>query len=711
MIRLKIKDFKLNVGDRVGIEAKLPTSLSATLASASDEWLSRDSSEPPSVELSGVIEIEPHMLSTKHVCLRLTGISEPAEIVLNGKTISTPDSRERIYVYNVKERLFPGYNTLVIRFLREGEGARARGIRLRATEPYDPAVESVELMAFDSAAISSVSITERHSEDGVTVGVTMGLIGCKDGVRAVATLVSPAGKMYYGGLSDGSGTITVNDPLLWWPRGMGVPNLYDLSVNLYHGDLAEDVCELKIGLRELGVTAEQGRPSLRVNGYPAFLKGARLMPETLDGSYRSEGETVRLVESAAEVGINALYVPPVGRAPSARLIDLCDKNGILLIYGVTSSADEPQLSDLVKREIVDGPRRIASHASTAAFYINGEGLSAADELFSALSAYCPNVKTLVAACEPYTELPCSLPEIKTLSETFAGDEANILSPSVEARTDGSLASMLAEIVAEYRFPEGTDELSYISQLLAADAITSRLAESRGRFGSYFAPRLNDGAPMLSPSTLDSPVRWKAAHYRLRRLYAPVSVLHRINGYKVSFTVYNDRTKEYSGSVTCRVVDRNGVELHRDSFECASLAPASSIELTELDLAEYIKGHERDRILVYSYGDGVTEHTATVFFTKSKYFRYKNPKIRAAVSGSGKRFDVTLYAEAFARSVRVSFENSEARFSDNFIDIVSAAPVRISVETTEAVSAERLLSEIRLLSMYDVGRGAWDGAKK
>ncbi len=707
MIKLKIKEFKLNVGERVGIEARLPTSLSAAIRSAKDEWLARDSSEPLTAEFSGVIEIEPHLLASKHVCLRLAGISEPAEVVLNGKTISTPDSRERIYVYNVKDRLFPGYNTLVLRFSRDRVSARADGIRLRKSEPYDPAVESVELMAFDSAAISSVSITESHSEDGVTVSVAMGLIGNKEGVRAVATLVSPTGKMYYGGISNGIGSITVSDPLLWWPRGMGVPNLYDLNVNLYHGDLAEDICELKIGLRSVKATIEQGRPALRVNGYPVFLKGARLLPETLDSSYRSETEISRLIDSAAEVGINALYVPPVGRAPSASLVELCDKNGIFIIYGVTVASGDGTLTDAVKRELIDGPRRIASHASTAAFYINGENTVAADVLSAALKTYCPDTAVLIAEGEPHTELPTSLPNTKTLREIASGDEANLLSATVELRTDGSLSAMLSGIIGSYRFPEGTDGLSYLSQLLVADELAASLAEARIGRASYFADRITDGAPMISPATVDFSLRWKAAHYRLRRLYAPVTVLCRRSAYKLSFTVYNDRAKEYIGSVTYRVIDRNCSELYRGVLECSELPPASRLSLPEIDLSEYIKGHERDRLLVYSYSDGVTEHTDVMLFTSPKRFRYTDPKLRAAVSGSGRRFDVTLYAEAFADSVRVSFENVEARFSDNFFSIVSAAPVRISVETAEAMSAERLLSELRLLSMYDVGRDAFD----
>ena len=153
MLRVKIKDFKLNTDDKIGLEASLPCSLSTVLAreEGTDPW--RVSSSSSTVEFTGVVEIEPHVLSMKHICLRLSGISEPAEVVLNGKTISSPESRERIYVYNVKDRLFPGYNTLVVRFSRDRRADALPGIRLRRGEVFDPAIGSATLLEIGRAHV------------------------------------------------------------------------------------------------------------------------------------------------------------------------------------------------------------------------------------------------------------------------------------------------------------------------------------------------------------------------------------------------------------------------------------------------------------------------------------------------------------------------------------------------------------------------------
>ena len=704
MIRVKIKDFKLNFADRAGVAAKLPCSLSTALSSGDSPEL--HSNDAVYAEFAGVVEIEPALLSAKHVCLRLSGISEPAEVVLNGKTISSPDSRERIYIYNVKDRLFPGYNTLVIKFSRDRRDALSSGIRLRAGEPYDPAIESVELLAFDSAAINSVGVTQTHTSEGVTLNVNMGIIGNKENVRAVATAVSPSGKIYYGGLVDGRGSITVSDPLLWWPLGMGVQNLYDLNVNLYYGDQAEDIYEMKVGLRTLETTLVGGDPAVSVNGVHAFLKGARLMPETANSSFGDAASATLLIRSAADCGINTLYASPSDRAPSTELLDLCDKYGILLLHGITMRVAEGDQSpaDAVRREIIDGPRRMSSRASCAAFCVVADAAGAAETLVEALHAYCFDTPVLLLAREPFDSYLPSVPEARTLRSFAVGEEANLLSYAAESHTRGDVGELLRELAAEYRFPSGTDELAYLSQLYALDRIEEKLTAARAaRLGACISDRLNDGEPLISPSLIDSFGRRKAAYYRLRRLFAPVSVLHRLDGYSIGFTVSNDRAKEYSGTITYRVLDRDNSELHHGTLDCPPLHQAGVAELPPVDLTELIKGHERDRYLVYSYSDGSRSYSDTVIFTRHKYFKYKNPHLRADVSGSGRKFDITLYAEAFTHRLRLGFRDTDATFEDNFFDITDGAPLRVRVETAETVSAEKLSSELILTSMYDIGR--------
>lgn len=688
--------------DRAGIEAKLPCSLSTAIG----EEFSPDAIDlSAQTEFTGVVEIEPALLSMKHVCLRISGISEPADVILNGKTISSPTSRERIYVYNVKDRLFPGYNTIVIRFAHKRHGEYSSGTRYRRFEPYDPAVESVELLAFDSATINSVNTVQRHTPNGVTIDVHMGIIGDKENVRAVATLVSPSGKIYYGGIADGRGSITVGDPLLWWPCGMGVQNLYDLSVNLYHGDVAEDVYETRIGLRALEASVVDGFPTVKIGGVPVFLKGARLMPETANSSYPTPERTEQLISTAAACGINALYASSSDRAPSAHLCELCDKYGLLLFYGLAVRVAEGDSApaDAVRREIIDGPRRIASRASTAAFCVTADGAGSAELLSESLRAYCFGAPTLLLEREPFGANLPSLPVISTIRALAKGEDTNILSMKVQKYTRGNIGTLLSALADEYPFPCGTDELSYLSQLYATETIRDAITAARiaGR-GAFFADRLNDGEPLISSSLIDFFGRKKAEAYHLSRILAPLAVLHRVDGYKVEFILANDRQKDYSGTVTYTVLDRDNSELLRQELQFSAVAVGTSTVAT-VDLAELIEGHERDRYLVYTYGDGTRNYSETVLFTKYKYFKYKAPRIRTDISGSGRKFSVTLYSETFAHRVRLGFAEADATFENNFFDVTASAPVRVHFETAQPISAEKLSSELTVTTLYDVGR--------
>ena len=706
MIKVKIKDFKINTEEKTGIEAKLPCSLSMALATAEDTTHSCVDSRAQTVDFSGVIEIEPHILSMKHICLRLSGISEPAEVVLNGKIVSTPESRERVYVYNVKDRLVPGYNSLVIRFSRDNRATGIPGIRLRHGEPFDPAIESVMLLAFNSAAIRSVNVSQVHTEDGVTLNVNMGIIGDKTDIRAIATLVSPSGKIYYGSITDGRGSIMVSDPLLWWPVGLGVPNVYDLNVNLYHGDSAEDVYEVRVGLRELSLGFEEGSIRAKVGSLPVFLRGMQIVPEQSGASFMDKQRAEELVSAAASAGINAFYVSSYGRAPSDDFLDLCDRYGILVIFGIGDRlVSGDTIEDAIKREIADCPRRLSYHASLAGFYIDRTATPRADALAELISAYCFDTSVIIAEGEPVTALPISVPELRTLSDFACEGDANVLSYGVERRTDPAdgFANMILGVVAEYPFPRGTGELSYVSELAALDCLELSYSEARlsGKT-SFFAARLNDPMPMISDSVIDYFGRRTAAYYGICRLYAPVAVLCKKEGFRVGFTVFNDSAKDYSGTLTYRILDAANREMHRGVVECMALESMQQRFLGEIDLSEYLNGYERERYLAYSYSDGVKLREGVIMFAKSKHFAFGSCNLRTSITGSGRKFDLTLYPEGFVSRLKLSFSTEDAVFSENYINITDTSPRRISFESAEVVSTERLESELTLMSLGGIG---------
>ena len=58
----------------------------------------------------------------------------------------------------------------------------------------------------------------------------------------------------------------------------------------------------------------------------------------------------------------------------------------------------------------------------------------------------------------------------------------------------------------------------------------------------------------------------------------------------------------------------------------------------------------------------------------------SPRIETTVSGSGQSYQVTLCSTELARNVYVSVGNLEARFSDNYFDLLPGEPVTITIKS-------------------------------
>lgn len=144
--------------------------------------------------------------------------------------------------------------------------------------------------------------------------------------RVLATLVSSSGSVYYAGFVSGETEITVPSPCLWWPVGLGIQNLYKLTVSVYSGTDLSESFEYKIPLRTLSFN-EEGR--VIVNGVPVFVIGA-----AYENSDEVEGRDIdslkTLVSSLAEANINAVALK-MGESMPLDFCELCDKYGLMVL--------------------------------------------------------------------------------------------------------------------------------------------------------------------------------------------------------------------------------------------------------------------------------------------------------------------------------------------------------------------------------------------
>jgi len=192
--------------------------------------------------------------------------------------------------------------------------------------------------------------------------------------------------------SAGNCVIPIPNPLLWWPRGYGQANLYQVKVQLMRDDevLAERVEQ--VGLRTLelqrslthsqtgfhwngsaparvdSIADEKGRFIFVVNGEPIMIKGTNWVP--LDAFHsRDQSRLARAMELAVDLNCNMIRCWGGNVYESDEFFDLCDQNGVLVWQDFSYACCRyPQSNDFlsqVEQEAQSVVRRLRNHPSLA----------------------------------------------------------------------------------------------------------------------------------------------------------------------------------------------------------------------------------------------------------------------------------------------------------------------------------------------------------
>jgi beta-mannosidase len=163
----------------------------------------------------------------------------------------------------------------------------------------------------------------------------------------------------------------IDRPVLWWPRGLGVPRLHGLQVSVNHGNRTIDQRNLAIGVRQsrlLTSPDEHGSAfTIEINGRPIFCKGANWIPESLFPEDQSPQRIRERVQQAADANFNMLRVWGGGTYEQEAFYDACDDLGIMVwqdfMFACATYPEDDPFPQLVEREAREAVSRLAHHAS------------------------------------------------------------------------------------------------------------------------------------------------------------------------------------------------------------------------------------------------------------------------------------------------------------------------------------------------------------
>lgn len=303
----------------------------------------------------------------------------------------------------------------------------------------------------------------------------------------------------------------------------------------------------------------------------------------------------------------------------------------------------------------------------------------------------------------------SFPSLKTVETFTEPSDRNIFSPVMEShqKNDTCNSKIIHYISENYRYPKDLDSLLYCSQLIQAEGIrygAEHWRRNRGRCMGAIYWQLNDCWPVASWSSIDYFGRWKALHYTARRFFAPVVVSACENGTAVSLHILNERRHEVCGTLTWRLLTRDGEVLEKGE-KAVTAAPLSATTAAELDFADKFisKNVLRTSYLTFSFkAEKEPLSVGTVLFVPCKHFELKDPKIKVSVKKENGEFKITLTANSFAHYVELELKHHDALFSDNYFDLNKGEAVSVvtSGENIESLTAEEFEKELKVRSIFD-----------
>lgn len=354
----------------------------------------------------------------EEVLLHFDGIDTIGDIYLNGTLLGHVKNMHRIWEYSVKNLLKPEGNELKVvlhsptRFIREayeerpleGSSDAMRGFPyLRKAHcmfgwDWGPRLpdagiwREVELMAFDTARLDGVYITQKHEEGRVSLSVQVDVkrtgVKCTErfgreekeleGLSWRIKVMDPEGVPVFEGLCPEEAVI--ENPRLWWPNGYGSQPLYQVEVELLCDGCVLDFWSKRVGLRTMTIHREKDEYGEQfaheVNGVRIFAMGADYIPEDNILPRVKPERTYELLKQARDAHFNCIRVWGGGNYPYDGFWDACDELGLVVwedfmfacaVYDLTEEFEQ----DIIG-EFIDNIKRIRHHASLGLWCGNNE---------------------------------------------------------------------------------------------------------------------------------------------------------------------------------------------------------------------------------------------------------------------------------------------------------------------------------------------------
>ena len=269
----------------------------------------------------------------------------------------------------------------------------------------------------------------------------------------------------------------------------------------------------------------------------------------------------------------------------------------------------------------------------------------------------------------------SLPPYSTIKSFSADSNRYLVSPIMKSHNKHPVGFETIDeyMRRDYKVPVDLNNYVFISQLLQAEGMKIAIEAHRRSMPHCMGTlywQFNDCWPVASWSGIDYYGKWKAFHYYLRKLYAPVLVSPIYQNGKLDVYVVSDYLEDKNVQLKIRLMDFYGNELWNYDREITMKANFSKVYFTK-EFNDIVKKHNENKIFLHVkiLENGQLHAENNLFFAKIKDLMLPKSEIKYNTVYEHGKFGVKMISDVFTKNVFIDYPDDKGNFSDNYFDLL------------------------------------------
>lgn len=290
----------------------------------------------------------------------------------------------------------------------------------------------------------------------------------------------------------------------------------------------------------------------------------------------------------------------------------------------------------------------------------------------------------------------SFPEMKTI-RTFATEkDFDINSDVMKIHQKSGVGNVIIKQYMDMYFhePKNFEDFVYLGLVMQGNGMEEAVeANRRGRptcMGALYW-QINDDWPVVSWSSIDYYNNWKAQHYRMRDVFAPLALGVKFTDNKLNYYTMSDYLNDIDNlKLTIQVIDFSKGVIKEMKETVNAKANASQI-VKSIDVSSLISESDKANTVIHAW---LSDAKGKMVSSKDYFFYWPNKlnlpetKVNSKIAYADGKYTVTLTSPKLAKDVFIEIPVLGARFSDNFIDLMPGEKRVIEITSPKLKASEK-----------------------